>query len=180
MKRIFALLICLSLIFVMSACAGENNDGEGNTNNGGNNGEREPIVYSEGLEFTSKGDGTCYVSGIGSCQDVNIIVPPRSPQGEKLIGIGYNAFSFNSQVRFVVLPDCVEYIDEGAFSYCSELRHIVIYDGIKSIGNFSFYGNVAFTDVYYTGSEAQWNNITMGTNNDSLANAKKHFGYFPG
>ena len=25
--------------------------------------------HSEGLEFTSNGDGTCYVSGIGSCKD---------------------------------------------------------------------------------------------------------------
>jgi hypothetical protein len=180
MKRIFALLICLSLIFVMSACAGENTDGEGNTNNGGNNGEREPIVYSEGLEFTSKGDGTCYVSGIGSCQDVNIIVPPSSPQGDRLIGIGYNAFSFNSQVRFVVLPDCVEYIDEGAFSYCSELRYVVVCEGLQRIGDFAFYNNGALGNIYYTGSQAQWNSISIGANNDSLNSAKINFGYFQG
>ena len=35
----------------------------------------EVLRYSEGLEFISNGDGTCYVSGIGICTDIDIVVP---------------------------------------------------------------------------------------------------------
>ena len=32
----------------------------------------------QGLSFTSNGDGTCYVSGIGSCTDTDIVIPSVS------------------------------------------------------------------------------------------------------
>jgi len=178
MKKLLALMISLCLIFIMTACGGDNG---GNTNGDGNvEQEREPVVYSEGLEFTSNGDGTCYVSGIGSCEDVNVVMPLISPQGEKVIGIGKDAFAFNEQVRFVTLPDSITYIDDGAFSYCGELRYIVICEGLQRIGDFAFYGNAYLADVYYTGDESDWQKISIGSNNDSLGNAKIHFGYFLG
>ena len=43
---------------------------------------------SQGLEFTSNGDGTCYVSGIGTCTDLDIAVPPTSPDGDTVTAIG--------------------------------------------------------------------------------------------
>ncbi len=44
------------------------------------------------LEFTSNGDGTCYVSGIGSCTDTDIIIPSTSPDGDSVTSIGDWAF----------------------------------------------------------------------------------------
>ena len=48
---------------------------------------------SEGLEFTSNGDGTCSLSGIGTCADTEIIIPTKSPLGDTVISIDDYAFS---------------------------------------------------------------------------------------
>ena len=44
------------------------------------------------LQFTSNGDGTCYVSGIGDCTLEEIIIPQVSPKGDRVTAIGDNAF----------------------------------------------------------------------------------------
>ena len=37
---------------------------------------------SAGLLYTSNSDGTCYVSGIGTCTDTDIVIPDISPAGD--------------------------------------------------------------------------------------------------
>ena len=117
--------------------------------------ETEPLVVaSEGLEFTSLGDGTSYVSGAGSCRDSFIILPEYSQNGEKVVGIGNYAFrnctflksiELNENIRFVGayafygsglvnvnIPSETEQIGDFAFSNCSCLENINV-DGLNSI-----------------------------------------------
>lgn len=47
--------------------------------------------YSKGLTFASNGDGTCSVSGIGTCTDTDVKIPPVYNE-EKVTGIGDCAF----------------------------------------------------------------------------------------
>ncbi|MBQ8414847.1 MAG: leucine-rich repeat protein, partial [Clostridia bacterium] len=70
--------------------------------------------YSKGLKFTSNGDGTCYVSEIGSCTDAYIIIPPISPDGDSVTSIGDYAFS-GSSLTSIVIPDSVTEIGDDAF-----------------------------------------------------------------
>jgi hypothetical protein len=56
----------------------------------------------------------------------------------------------------VVIPDSVTLIDYHAFNDCSKLK-----------------------DVYYTGSEEEWNAILIGSCNPSLTNATIHYNYVP-
>ncbi len=58
--------------------------------------------YSPGLAFTSNGDGTCYVSGIGDCNDTDIIIPSTSPDGDSVTGIGDSAFCEYTDLTSVV------------------------------------------------------------------------------
>ena len=44
------------------------------------------IPTSTGLEFTSNDDGTCYVSGVGTCDDTHIVIPAVSPAGDSVTG----------------------------------------------------------------------------------------------
>ena len=37
--------------------------------------ENRPTKGLEALNFTSNGNGTCYVSGIGTCKDTDIVIP---------------------------------------------------------------------------------------------------------
>ena len=73
--------------------------------------------YSKGLKFTTNGDGTCRISGIGTCTDTDVNIPPTSPNGDNVTGISSNAFSWNgSNITNITIPDSVIYIGYRAFS----------------------------------------------------------------
>ena len=97
------------------------------------------IQYSDSLEFTSNGDGTCYVSGIGTCKDIDIIVP-YTHNGWTVTGIGQEAFSGRRSLRSVWLPDTITAIDHYAFEDCTKLVELVIPDSVTYIGDDAFYG----------------------------------------
>lgn len=101
---------------------------------------KSAVKYSEGLAFTSNGDGTCYVSGIGTCTDTEIVIPPTSPAGDSVTGIGKQAFYNCSSLTKVEIPDGVTNISYGAFWSCSLLTEIVIPDSVVSVGANSFRG----------------------------------------
>lgn len=46
---------------------------------------------------------------------------------------------------------------------------------MTSIGSYAFYGCESLTDVYYSGSEADWNSIDIGSYNEDLTNADIHY-----
>jgi len=47
------------------------------------------LEFSSGLEFTSNQDGTCYISGIGTCTSSKILIPPTSPNGDTVTGLAF-------------------------------------------------------------------------------------------
>lgn len=93
---------------------------------------------STGLEFTSNGDGTCYVDDIGDCTDTEIVIPALSPAGDRVIAIGDNAF-YGADITAVTIPSGVQVIGEDAFSSCERLSSVVIPDGVTVIGDDAFY-----------------------------------------
>ena len=96
------------------------------------------LVYSEGLEFTSNYDGTCYVSGIGSCTDTDIVIPPISPDNDTVIGIGDYAFKNCTQTTSVIIPSSITTIGYYAFYQCTSLTSIVIPNSVTTIYNCAF------------------------------------------
>ena len=109
-------------------------------------GAEEP-KYSEGLKFTSNGDGTCYVSGIGSCTDTVVNIPPTSPEGEEVAMIGEGAFYGEKTIISVTIPDSVTNIGRLAFWDCSSLTSITIPDSVTSIGDCAFWFCSSLTDI---------------------------------
>ena len=100
-------------------------------------GSNTNINASQGLEFTSNGDGTCYVSGIGTCTDTDIVIPSNY-NGESVTGIGYQAFYNCDGLTSVTIPDSVTSIGNNAFDSCSGLASVTIGDGVTSIGDNAF------------------------------------------
>ncbi len=69
-------------------------------------------------------------------------------------------------------------ISSGAFSGCAELTYIVIPDSVTEIGYYAFEGCYDITDVYYTGTEQQKNNMIYW-GNDVLEEATWHYNCNP-
>ena len=59
---------------------------------------------------------------------------------EKIISIGWYAFSNCSSLTTIVIPEGITHISYGAFRECSSLTSIVIPEGVISIGDHAFYG----------------------------------------
>ncbi len=93
---------------------------------------------SEGLSFKSNSDGTCYVSGIGTCTDTDIVIPPVSPEGDRVTSIGQQAFS-NCDLTSIVIPESILTIGYAAFEKCESLTSLVFPDNIVFIGRAAFW-----------------------------------------
>ena len=78
-----------------------------------------------------------------------------------------------------VIPDSVTSIGDRAFRRCTGLTSITIPDSVTSIGWRAFQECIGLTDVYYTGSEEQWNKIDIDESNEPLLNATIHYNYVP-
>ena len=128
-----------------------------------------------------------------SCSSLETIRIP-----EDLSSIGYGSFSGCRSLKSVRIPKTIKDIADSAFAGCGSLENINIPSGIKSIGYHSFdsckslesisipksvtaIGWYAFercgalTDVYYGGSEEDWNAIKLGAGNECLTNAQIHY-----
>ena len=75
----------------------------------------------------------------------------------------------------VTIPDGVTSLGGQAFFFCRSLTSITIPSSVTRIENNAFGSSSALTDVYYSGTEAQWNAITIGINNEPLKNAQIHY-----
>ena len=96
---------------------------------------------SKGLEFTSNGNGTCYLSGIGTCTDVNVIIPSYSASGDRVIKIGERAFASNEDIESVFVPKTVETLGLYCFNYCKYLESVTLSEGLKTIEGGAFMGS---------------------------------------
>ncbi len=102
---------------------------------------------SEGLAYTSNGDGTCFVSGIGSCTDTEIVIPAIAPTGDLVTAIGMYAFDGCTSLTSVYIPEGVTRIGEAAFVDCSGLTSIVIPNSVTVIENHAFEGCTGLMDT---------------------------------
>ena len=94
---------------------------------------------------------------------------------ESVIRIASGAFCGNKNLTEIVLNNGVTDIYNGAFSGCINLANIVIPNSVVSISDGVFWDCTSLTDVYYNGTEEEWNGITIGKANDCLTDATIHF-----
>lgn len=113
----------------------------------------QSVSGNEVLEFTSNGDGTCYVSELTDESISEIIIPDKSPMGDIVTEIGDSAFYRCRYLTSVVIPDSVTSIGKYAFWLCDSLKSIVIPNSVTSIGNYAFDKCDNMTVVYVDSTE---------------------------
>ena len=99
--------------------------------------EKEPLPESQGLEFKYM-DDYCFVKGIGTCTDTEIVIPKNAPGGHTVFVISENAFSGCTEVKSFTVQDSVHHIQDMAFSGCASLETVYIADSVEQLGAMLF------------------------------------------
>ena len=90
-------------------------------------------------------------------------------QGSVCETVGSYAFRGCLSLETVTLPDSVTAIGVYTFWNCQGLKSIEFTSNVSRIYTCAFEGCSSLTDVYYRGSEAEWNQITIDTGNDAIS-----------
>ena len=96
--------------------------------------------------------------------------------------------NYEYEVKKIVVSDGITSIGSNAFAMFVNLESVVIPRSVAQIGSYSFGYCINLTDVYYSGTENDWNNIIKGdifpglnlignSYNVQLDNATKHYDY---
>ncbi len=98
-----------------------------------------------------------------------IVIPNRV---EKIGDYTFNECEYLTTVK---IGNGVKSIGDHAFNYCYNLKSIVIPNSVEPIGYCAFEYCSSLSNVYFTGAEEQWNQISKGSYNEPLLNATIHY-----
>lgn len=88
--------------------------------------------------------------------------------GSKVKSIGYDAFYWCLSLTNIIIPDSVKTIGASAFELCECLTVVSIPESVTTIGEEAFSYCYSLTDVYYAGSQSDWNAISIDSGNENL------------
>ena len=143
------------------------------------------VVIPYGVTFI----GTSAFQGCG----ISFIVIPCSVNTIKA-----QAFRGCNNLGSVVVPDSVTTLETGAFISCANLKSVVIGDrvtkipdsvfdssnaletltlpaGLTSIGKYNLDNKSNFNKIYFRGTQAQWNAVTIGSYNTNSATVEYNY-----
>ena len=105
-----------------------------------------------------------------SCGSLTSVTIPDS-----VVSIGGYAFSGCKALSNITIPGGVTNIAEGVFKGCAALTSVTISKSVTSIDADAFYECSSLTDVYYDGTAADWEIITIDYGNENLTDAARHY-----
>ena len=168
-RLVLIAILLLALTVVLASC----NEGEEPETEGTAQGTQAVTVReSAGLAFRSNGDGTCTVTGIGTCTDTDLVIPRTSPSGDAVTGVKEKAFSGCTKLKSVTVPDSVTSIGVGAFNGCASLESITLPFVGESKNVASSAGKQCFGYIFgtesYTGGRATSQSYLSGMNSSQF------------
>ncbi len=137
----------------------------------------DPSVYQNDVPETLKtvyytsGEDMLWHNAFESCYHIeNIYI------SEGLETIGDEAFR-NSAIKYISLPKSLTTIGANAFEDCILLESIVLGDNITTIHDNAFENTTALKNVYFRGTEEEWNALMENVREEYLYPATKHYNY---
>ena len=95
---------------------------------------------------------------------------------DSVISLGNYAFYLCDGLKSAVIGKGVTSLEHGTFQSCKALTSVTIPESVTNIDMYVFYRCDSLTDVYYGGSEEDWNNIDINEYaNECLLNAEIHY-----
>ena len=91
-----------------------------------------------------------------------------------MTSVGQYAFNACTSLENATISGGVTNIAEGVFKGCAALTSVTISKSVTSIDADAFYECSSLTDVYYDGTAADWEIITIDYGNENLTNATLH------
>ena len=112
------------------------------------------LPESQGFMFESNGDGTCTLTKIGDCTDSDVVIPEKSPTGDKVTMIAEYAFYGAEDINSIIIAGKTMELDTKAFQSC-EAEKIVITGCDMVIGENAFSYCEDVTEIYISGSNIE-------------------------
>ena len=113
------------------------------------------------------------VSAFSECRELTSVEIPGS-----VTEIGDHAFSFCTGLTSVAISENVTAIGISTFYGCSSLTSVEIPGSLTRIGDFAFSSCSSLADIYYCGSQEQWDKIEISDyENDVLQSSVIHYNY---
>ena len=75
----------------------------------------------------------------------------------------------------IIIPNSVEVINSYTFYNCNNITRVTIPTGVTTIDRKAFCECTNLTDIYYGGTEEQWNKMSISSENDELENVTIHY-----
>lgn len=125
----------------------------------------EFIVDPKNPSFSSE-DGVLFDKNMET-----LLICPIAKSGtysipSNVTSIGFSAFSDCENLTSIIISDSVTTIDDSSFYGCSNLTSVMIPKSVTSIGDCVVSSDRlnGLTDVYYEGTEDEWNQISIKSN----------------
>lgn len=133
------------------------------------------ICCPEGYEDTEYAvpNGVTEIGGYAfyGCINLNKINMPQA-----LMSIGESAFAACAELTEMTIPSNVTSIESLTFEACDKLSKITIPLSVSSIGYGAFSECNVLADVYYKGTQKNWDQIVIEPDNEALMVAVIHYG----
>ena len=129
----------------------------------------ETLVFEEGSQMVNIDSHAFY-----NCRELVEVVIPDS-----VLKIGDHAFADCFKLTSVVLGKGISEIGNDTFRRASALKYITIPNSVTAIKKYAFIHCNSLKDVYYTGTEEEWANISVEEYNTNLLSATIHYNYVP-
>ena len=128
-----------------------------------NNKEIKHVVIEDGVTDI----GYCAFGDCSNLKDITI--------ADSVTNIGKLAFKNSSSLENIIIPNSVEVINSYTFYNCNNITRVTIPTGVTTIDRKAFCECTNLTDIYYGGTEEQWNKMSISSENDELENVTIHY-----